>query len=64
LSTAEERCATWGSVLAIFGDDIERLAKKLVLTAEEKEDMKKMIKHARTAVGALEDECKSIIERK
>ena len=61
--TAEELCATWGGALAIFGEGIERLAKKLVLTSEEKEEMKTLIKHAGTAVETLKDECKPIIER-
>jgi len=64
LSTAEERCATWGMALAIFGENIEKLAKKLVLTLEEKEEMKAMIKHAGTALEAVKEECKPIIERK
>ena len=62
--TAEELCATWGGALAIFGEGIEKLAKKLVLTSEEKEEMKTLIKHAGIAVRAAEEECKVIIERK
>jgi len=43
---------------------LRKLAKKLVLTPEEKEEMKTMIKHAGTALEAVKEECKPIIERK
>ena len=61
--TQEERCSTWAAGVGLFGEDIAKLADKIVLTPDEKADMKNMIRLLKVGVRKVEEECTPIIER-